>query len=53
MRIKLIVVGKQDELFLKLGSQFYLDKLKHYCNIEIIEHKEIVTKEISTNLNLQ
>lgn len=53
MKIKLIVVGKQDELFLKLGSQFYLDKLKHYCNVEIIEYKEIIEKEISTNVNLQ
>ena len=36
MKIKLIVIGRTDESYLKDGITKYLDRLKHYVNFEFI-----------------
>ena len=41
MKIKLFIVGKTDEPYLREGIQKYLDRLKHYCQFELIELKDV------------
>jgi len=36
MRIKIIVVGKTDESYLKIGIQKFIDRLVHYVKMEMI-----------------
>jgi len=36
MKIKLIVVGKTDEVYLKEGITKYTSRLKHYAGVEIV-----------------
>jgi len=37
MNIILIAVGKMKEAYLKNGLQDYVDRIKHYCTLELIE----------------
>ena len=41
MKITLIAVGKSKEKYLIDGIKIYQNKLKHYCNLEIIEIKDV------------
>lgn len=52
MKIKLIVVGKTDESYLKEGIDVYLKRLKHYILFEVITLKD-VTLGKKTNLSIQ
>lgn len=52
MKIKLIVIGKTDESYLKEGIDKYLKRLKHYVSFELIVLKDVVVGK-KTNLTLQ
>ena len=41
MKIRLIVVGKTNESYLKEGIEMYLKRLKHYTDFSIVELDEI------------
>ncbi len=41
MKIKLIYIGKTSKKFLIEGENEYKSRLKHYCNLEIIEIQDI------------
>jgi 23S rRNA (pseudouridine1915-N3)-methyltransferase len=41
MKIKLIYIGKTSKSFLVEGEQEYIKRLKHYCNLEIIEIQDV------------
>lgn len=41
MKIKLIYIGKTSKKFLVEGENEYKSRLKHYCNLEIIEIQDI------------
>lgn len=45
MRIKLFVIGKIKEDYLKLGINDYLTRIKPYCNIEVYEVKDEAVKQ--------
>lgn len=50
MKIKIILIGKTNASFIKEGCEFYLKKIKHYCNIEYHEIPDLKqTKNISIN----
>ena len=40
MKIKIYVIGKIKDTYLKMGIEDYLTKIKPYCNIEVIELKD-------------
>jgi len=51
MKIKLIVIGKTDEPYLKEGITKYISRLKHYIHFELKELPDIkVGKKLSTKL---
>jgi 23S rRNA (pseudouridine1915-N3)-methyltransferase len=52
MKIKLIVIGKTDESYLKEGIDKYLKRLKNYVSFELIVLKDVVVGK-KTNLTLQ
>lgn len=41
MKIKLIYIGKTSKKFLIEGENEYKSRLKHYCNLEIVEIQDI------------
>ncbi|MCB9252593.1 MAG: 23S rRNA (pseudouridine(1915)-N(3))-methyltransferase RlmH [Flavobacteriales bacterium] len=41
MKIKLLVIGKTDEDWLKKGIEKYIQRLKHYVSFEFVEIPEI------------
>lgn len=41
MKISLLIIGKTDEAYLKEGIQKYVDRLKHYCQLEITELHDV------------
>lgn len=48
MKIKIILIGKTEEKYLKEGCSIYLQKLTHYCPIEYIELADLKqTKNLS------
>ncbi len=48
MKVRLIVVGKTNDSYLKEGINIYLNRLKHYVDFKIIEIDEIKgSKKIS------
>ncbi|PCJ25976.1 MAG: 23S rRNA (pseudouridine(1915)-N(3))-methyltransferase RlmH [Flavobacteriales bacterium] len=50
MKIKLIVIGKTDENYLKEGINKYTSRLKHYINFELKEVADVkVGKKLNTN----
>ena len=49
MKIKLIVIGKTDEVYLKEGISKYVSRLKHYINFEV---KEIPDVKIGKKQNI-
>lgn len=59
MKIKLIVIGKTDETYLKEGIATYLKRLKHYIDFEMFclndvkvgkKTNELLQKELETKL---
>jgi len=44
MKIKVIVVGKTEDGYLKTGIDEYLKRLKHYCNLDLVIIPAIKTK---------
>jgi len=61
MKIKLIVIGKTDDSYIKEGINIYLNRLKHYVNFEIIhlgdvkvgkKTNESIQKEMESSLIL-
>jgi 23S rRNA (pseudouridine1915-N3)-methyltransferase len=52
MKIKLIVIGKTDESYLKEGIDKYLKRLKHYISFELIALNDVVVGK-KTNVILQ
>ena len=53
MNINLIVVGKIKEDYLESGISEYQKRIKPYCNLKIIEIKEINTLDTNKNLNME
>lgn len=53
MDIKLIVVGKIKEKYLTDAINEYTKRIKPYCNLNIIEIKEINNMESKRNLSLE
>lgn len=50
MKIKILLIGKTNVPYLKIGSEFYLKKLIHYCDIDYLEIPDLKqTKNISIN----
>lgn len=50
MKIKILLIGKTNASYLKVGSEFYLKKIKHYCSVEYHEIPDLKqTKNISVN----
>lgn len=43
MKITIISVGKSKEKYVSEGIKIYLNKLRHYCNLELIEIKDVET----------
>ena len=41
MNIRLLLVGKTEESYLKQGIQIYSDRLSHYCKFSIVEIPEL------------
>ena len=52
MKIKLIVIGKTDESYLKEGITKYTSRLKHYIDFQLIELPDVKLGK-KLNLNLQ
>jgi 23S rRNA (pseudouridine1915-N3)-methyltransferase len=52
MKIKLIVIGKTDDSYLKEGIDKYLKRLKHYISFELIVLNDVVLGK-KTNVILQ
>ena len=51
MKIKLIVIGKTDEVYLKEGISKYVSRLKYYINFEVKEIPDVkIGKKQNTNL---
>ena len=51
MKIKLIVIGKTDDSYLKDGIAKYTSRLKHYIDYELIELNDVkVGKKLNVNL---
>lgn len=53
MDIKLIVVGKIKEKYLNDAINEYTKRIKPYCNLNIVEIKEINNMESKRNLSLE
>ena len=53
MNINLIVVGKIKEDYLESAISEYQKRIKPYCNLKIIEIKEINTIDTNKNLNME
>lgn len=53
MRITLILVGKTDEDFIKVGIEKYVSRLNHYVKLDIIEIKNIKAPKSITKENLK
>ncbi len=53
MNINLIVVGKIKEDYLESAISEYQKRIKPYCNLKIIEIKEINTLDTNKNLNME
>jgi len=47
MKIRLIVLGKTKDSYLKEGIYHYLDRLKHYCNFS---YEELTISKSNSNL---
>lgn len=43
MKITVIAVGKCKEKYVLEGIKVYLNKLRHYCNLEVVEIKDVDT----------
>lgn len=41
MRISLWAVGKTNESYLKTGMEIYFKRLRHYCDFEYVEFKDV------------
>ena len=41
MRISLWAVGKTNESYLKTGMEIYFKRLRHYCDLEYVEFKDV------------
>lgn len=50
MDINVIVVGKIKEVYLQQGIEEYIKRIKPFCNLQIIEVKEITTSDSNKNL---
>lgn len=50
MDINVIVVGKIKENYLQAGIEEYLKRIKPFCNLQIIEIKEMTTTDVFKNL---
>lgn len=53
MDIKILTVGSLDKTFLINGCMMFLERIKHYAKIEIIEVKEIFNKNEQVAINEQ
>lgn len=53
MRIKLFVIGKIKEEYLKLGINDYLTRIKPYCNIEVYEVKDEAVKQDASTKDIE
>lgn len=51
MDIKILAVGSLDKSFLVTGCVLFLERIKRYAKIEIIEIKEIVNKNEQVAIN--
>ncbi|AGM24777.1 23S rRNA (pseudouridine(1915)-N(3))-methyltransferase RlmH [Spiroplasma chrysopicola] len=47
MDIKLLVIGNLDKPFLQTGCQLYLERIKMYSKIDVIEIKELVNQPVN------
>ncbi len=50
MDINLIVVGKIKEVYLQQGIDEYIKRIKPFCNLQVIEVKEVTTSNSNKNL---
>lgn len=50
MDINVIVVGKIKEVYLQQGIEEYIKRIKPFCNLQIIEVKEVTTSDSNKNL---
>lgn len=53
MKIKLIAVGKISENYLASGIEIYMNRLKHYAKVELIELNEAKVKNQQEIKNLE
>lgn len=53
MNIKLICIGKIKEKYLVDGIEEYRKRLKLFCDLEVIELKEVNTDDINKNIELE
>lgn len=53
MNIKILTVGSLDKTFLVTGCAMFLERIKHYAKIEVIEIKEIINKNEQVAINEQ
>ena len=53
MKIKVLCIGKTDEIYLQTGIKLYLNRLKHYTGIEFEELKDIKAMSDPEQLKLK
>ena len=53
MNIKLICIGKIKEKYLVDGIEEYRKRLKLFCDLELVELKEVNTDDINKNIELE
>ncbi|WP_424526832.1 23S rRNA (pseudouridine(1915)-N(3))-methyltransferase RlmH [Spiroplasma endosymbiont of Glossina fuscipes fuscipes] len=53
MDIKILTVGSLDKTFLVTGCAMFLERIKHYAKIKVIEIKEIINKNEQVAINEQ
>ncbi len=53
MDIKIITIGKIKEKYINEGINIFIERIKHYSKIEIIELKETNNKSIKENIILE
>ena len=53
MNIKLVCIGKIKEKYLVEGIEEYRKRLKLFCDLELVELKEVNTDDINKNIELE
>ncbi|WP_101519246.1 23S rRNA (pseudouridine(1915)-N(3))-methyltransferase RlmH [Spiroplasma melliferum] len=53
MDIKILAIGSLDKKYLVIGCETFLERIKHYAKLEIIELKEVNNKTEQVTINEQ